>query len=107
MARVGAGLECLVEEDLRTAGAVGAVVELSGLRRREPGPQSQDRHELVVVPLGRREVGDTDADVVNESCLGHLLLLPTLGHRGLPLCLRACQTPARLSGRIRPFGGGY
>jgi hypothetical protein len=65
-----------VEEDLRAAGAIGAVVELSGFRCREPGPQPQDRHELVVIPLGSREVRNTYADVVDESGSGRLLLLP-------------------------------
>src|ERR1700722_17579159 len=79
MARVRRRLECLVEKDLRAASASGAVVELAGFCRREPGPKPQDRHELVVIPLGRRKVGNPYADVVDESWPGHLLLLSTLG----------------------------
>src|ERR1700689_3031685 len=94
------GLDCLVEEALGTAGAIGAVVELAGWRRREPGPKAQDRHELVVVPLGRREVGDADADVIDESGPGHLLLLPALAQR--TWCgAREPATP-RLAARGRP-----
>lgn len=58
-------LECLVEEDLRTEGAIRAVVKLSGFGSREPSPKAQDRHELVVIPFGSSEVGDADADVVD------------------------------------------
>src|SRR5262245_31188863 len=68
-------VECLVEEDLRTESAIGAVVELSGFRRRKPGFKPEDRHEVVVVPLSSHEVGYADADVVDESGPGHLLLL--------------------------------
>ena len=57
----------MVEEDLRAASAVRAIVELSGCGRREACAKPEDRHEFVVVPVGGREIRNADADVVDES----------------------------------------
>jgi hypothetical protein len=93
-------------EDLRAASAIGAVVGLSGFRRRESGPEFQDRREFVVVPLGGREVGDADADVVDESGLGHLLLQPTSAVRiaAVLASLQYPNSPRAADRRISPAG---
>ncbi len=69
-ARVGSRLR-LVEEQLRAQGTVGPVVERPFGACLEPLAEPEDRHELVVVLLGRGEIRDADPDVVDESGLGH------------------------------------
>ena len=76
----------LVEEHLGAPGTVGPVVQ------RPPGRcrtirEPEHGHELVVVLLGRREIRNPDADVVDEAGPGQ-----ASSARGSPRCPRAWRT---------------
>ena len=66
-AGVGARLVGLVEEQLCASITVGPVVERSSRARLEPLAEPEDRHEVVVVLLGRGEIRNADPDVVDKS----------------------------------------
>lgn len=77
VARVGSGLECLVEEDLRTESAIGTVVELSGLVAGDQAPSPK---------TGMSSLSYRD--------------MRTSGRRQrpeLPRCSPACHVPARIT----------
>src|SRR5262245_1428232 len=75
-ARALAARPRLVEEHLRTSCTVGAVVERPARRCHEPLPQSEDRHQLVVVLLSSAQVGHRDADVIDEPRPRHGCVSP-------------------------------
>jgi len=80
-ARVGAGFLCLVEEELCAFITVRAVVEWSAGACLEPFSEPKDGHEVVVIRLGRDEVRNANADVVDKSGLRQVSLPEASGIR--------------------------
>ena len=71
MTRILAAFAGLVEEDLRAAGAVRAIVEHAVGACGEPRLEPEDRHQRVVVAPGGGEIRHTEADMIDVSGSWH------------------------------------